>query len=169
MKPSKSIKGFSLIEVLIFVTVFSLFFVMAAAVVTTTLRITKQNQNKIRATHYAEELREWLSSEKEINWGGSLCSGCIISNTTPFTERTTQVVPKTDFCFNDPLLPQWPGPGASSCYMNLDNQYRRIATFSATSVVGGYVNQVGVSISVEWKEGSQTLIVPMQAVFSIWE
>ena len=100
MKHYNNYKAFSLIEVLIFVVVFSLFFVTAASIVTTTLRITKENQNKIKASHYVEELREWLRSEKETNWGGSIYVGSINS----FTEQVSQSSPTTGFCLIHPPL-----------------------------------------------------------------
>lgn len=168
MEKSKSNKsGFSLVEVLVFVTIFSLFFVIAATVVTTTLRITKENQNKIRATHYAEELKEWLTSEKEINWGGAE----YVSSVGSFTEQVTQVhgvVDKSDFCFNASPIAAWPNLGAGACYMNLDNRFRRIASFSATPV-NGYIKQVSASIAVEWLEGNVPKKVPLQVEFSVWE
>lgn len=165
--PKQLIKGFSLVEVLIFVTIFSLFFIIAATVITTTLRITKENQNKIKATHLAEELKEWLTSEKEINWGGNE----YVSTVTSFTEQTTQshaTLPYTDFCFNDSPIPMWPNPGVSGCYMTLDGQFRRIATFSATPV-GGYIKQVNAKIEVEWLEGAILKKVPVSVEFSVWE
>lgn len=168
-------KAFSLIEVLIFTTVFSLFFVLASTVVTTTLRITKENQNKIRATHYVEELKEWLQTEKEINWGGTAYSGSAITN---FTEYATQAypppyntlpIPDTDYCFNTAPVTAWPARGASNCNLMLDNQFRRIATFSASSIEGGYIKQISADISVEWNEGKIIYKVPLKVVFSVWE
>lgn len=161
--------AFSLIEVLVFVTVFSLFFVIASTVVTTTLRITKENQNKIRATHYAEELREWLLSEKEINWGGTVYNG---SAPESFTEQTTALnnpSAKVSMCFNTSPIETWPGRGAGTCYLNMDDQFRRIATFSASVVDGEYVKQISAEIEVEWKEGAVMKKVPIKTAFSIWE
>lgn len=164
MKHYKNQKAFSLIEVLIFVVVFSLFFVTAASVVTSTLRITKENQNKIKASHYLEELREWLRSEKETNWGGSIYVGSINS----FTEQVSQSSPSTSFCFNSSPIGSWPASGTFNCGFSLEGQYRRIATFSAT-IVNGFVNQISANISTDWKDGEEIRSIPLQSVFSIWE
>lgn len=164
MKHNNIIKAFSLIEVLIFVVVFSLFFIIAASIVTSTLRITKENQNKIKASHYVEELREWLRSEKETNWGGSIYVGSINS----FTEQVSQSSPTTSFCFNSSPIASWPAIGTTNCNFTLDGQYRRIATFSAT-IVNGFVNQISANISTEWKSGEEIRSIPLQSVFSIWE
>lgn len=164
MKHYKKTSAFSLIEVLIFVVVFSLFFVTAASIVTSTLRITKENQNKIKASHYVEELREWLRSEKETNWGGSIYVGSISS----FTEQVSQSSPTTSFCFNSSPIASWPSSGTFNCEFTLDSQFRRIATFSAT-IVSGFVNQISANISTEWKNGEEIRSIPLQSVFSIWE
>lgn len=61
-------KAFSLIEVLVFTTVLSFFFIAAMSTATYTLRTMKTNQHKILATHYAQAAMEWLRSQKESSW-----------------------------------------------------------------------------------------------------
>jgi len=61
-------KGFSLIEVLVFITILSLFFIAAMTVAVFSLRSIKTQEHKIIATHLAEEAIEWLNSEKEADW-----------------------------------------------------------------------------------------------------
>lgn len=65
---SKLIKSFSLIEVLIFITILSLFFIAAMTVTVFSLRSMKNQEYKILATHLAEEAIEWIKSEKEDDW-----------------------------------------------------------------------------------------------------
>lgn len=65
---SKLIKSFSLIEVLIFITILSLFFIAAMTVTVFSLRSMKNQEYKILATHLAEEAMEWIKSEKEDDW-----------------------------------------------------------------------------------------------------
>jgi len=60
--------GFSLIEVLVFITILSLFLVAAMTVAVFSLRSMKRQQYKILASHFAEEANEWLKSEKESDW-----------------------------------------------------------------------------------------------------
>jgi hypothetical protein len=155
-------------EVLIFKSILSVFFVVAASIVTVSVRMTKTNMHRITATHLAEELYEWLRSEKEANWGGGTFAGGVSS----FTERVTQMPP--GFCFNMgslswPASPGWQSDCTFSLFPNVnDLGYRRYATFSATTV-GSYVNQVNVAVSVEWTESGQSFAVPINGVFSIWE
>jgi len=160
--------AFSLVEVLIFVVVFSLFFVTAATIVTSTLRITTENQNKIKANHYVEELGEWLRSEKEINWGGTIYLGSGPINS--FTEQVTILNPNpvTDFCFNSSPIIEWPSSGTANCGFSMDGQFRRIATFSAT-ISDSYVNQIAANISTEWHDGAAVKVTTIRKIFSIWE
>lgn len=87
------VEGFSLIEVLIFVTIFSLFFIIAIASLTSSLRDMKINEHKILAVKYAEELIEWIKAEKEIDWNQFI------------SQRMNK------YCFNNQLSDNWPTIG----------------------------------------------------------
>lgn len=139
-------RGFSLIEVLIFVSILSVFFIAAISVSTVTVRNMKINEHKIIATRYAEELVEWLRSEKESDWES-------------FSGRTAT------YCFNDVL--SWSLAGACSPPYGLDSFFKREATFTGT-VVAGVINQVSVDIVVEWQELGNTYKVPIKTVFTIY-
>lgn len=65
---SKLIKSFSLIEILIFITILSLFFIAAMTITVFSLKSMKDQEYKILATHLAEEAVEWIKSEKEDDW-----------------------------------------------------------------------------------------------------
>ena len=167
------IKAFSLVEVLIFVVIFSLFFVVAASVVISSLRVTTTNQNKIKATHFNDELSEWLRSEKEINWGGLLYTPP--QSADSFTEQATIEYPNTSFCFNTTPIVKWETSGSFSCDFSLDNHFRRIATFSAVlaptiaPVSPNYANQIKATITTEWMEGASVRSSVVNKLFSIWE
>ena len=64
----KYLRGFSLIEVMIFVSILGIVFIITIGYVINLLRTMKVNEHKVMATYYAEELREWLKSEKEADW-----------------------------------------------------------------------------------------------------
>ena len=61
-------RGFTLIEVLVFTAIVSIFYVVAAAVSAYSLGVMKTNENKVYATHYADEVNEWLRNQKESDW-----------------------------------------------------------------------------------------------------
>ncbi|MCS6956231.1 MAG: type II secretion system GspH family protein [Patescibacteria group bacterium] len=61
-------KSFSLIEILVFMTILSIFFIGALSVSVFYLKTLKKEQYKILATHFLEESSEWIKSEKESDW-----------------------------------------------------------------------------------------------------
>jgi prepilin-type N-terminal cleavage/methylation domain len=139
-------KSFTLIEVLIFVTILSLFFVAATTVTIVSLRNLKVQEHKILATRYAQELVEWLRGEKEIDWN-------------QFTTHTGT------YCFNSSQITSWGSRGNCSGY-GLNNLYKREVTLT---VQGNPAYQVNVSITVLWQELGQTYQVPINTVFTVWE
>jgi len=151
----KKNQAFSLIEVLVFISVFAVFFVVAIAAVTASLRNMKINEHKIIATRYAEELQEWLKSEKEIDWN-------IFSTSRIGT-----------YCFNNPIpISSWPAAGA--CGVNDFSGISGInpAIFKREmilTVTGNPVTQVDAVITVSWKEVNQTFNVTLNSVFNPWE
>ena len=163
-------ESFSLIEVLVFTGILSVFFVLAASVVTVSLRNMKFNEHKIKANHYSKQLLDWLRSQKEIDWGGDQCSGnCCISG-CGFTQRVTQTGLNPRFCFNDFPITSWPAPDASGCNgdYSLGSIFSREVQFSS-SPVGGYIGQVAVRITVSWLEIGQPKSVTTNTTFSLLE
>lgn len=65
----------------------SLFFVTMIGASTSYIKFAKYNENKLRATRYAEEIMEWVKGEKEENW-------------LDFVNNRTSATPGTTWCFN---------------------------------------------------------------------
>ena len=145
----KKNKGFTMMEVLIFVSILSLFFVTAAAITTASLRNLKIQEHKILATRYAEELLEWLRGEKEADWNQFILKASL------------------SYCFNTSPINTWPSSGTCSTY-SLDNLFKREANLTSQTL-GGATQQVNVSITVEWQETGNTYQVPINTVFTVWE
>jgi type II secretory pathway pseudopilin PulG len=61
-------KGFTLIELVIFISVFSIFFITATGIALSTLRNTKIAKERILATRSAQEAMDWLDSVKQQDW-----------------------------------------------------------------------------------------------------
>jgi len=153
----KSISGFSLIEVLIFVSIASMFFVTVAAITTTALRDMKISEHKIVATRYAQELLSWIKVEKEDNW-------------TNFSNR--DITYGTVYCFNTDItnLTDWPTQGPCNTENNNDNyslgvppMYLRQATITVNN------NSANILVEVKWREGKSILTVPINTILSVWE
>ncbi len=155
-KPLK--EAFSLIEVLVFISIMSLFFVIAVSVTSTSVKYMSYNEHKILATKHAEDLIEWLRGVKDENW-----------NT--FVQRAgTTLVPKS-YCFNDKLSAFGTFPSAPcgvNDYSGIVGLQPPIFKREAQLIVNG-TGQVRVEVSVKWKEGATEYQVPLNTVFSIWE
>ena len=61
-------KAFTLIEIMIFVSLLSMVLIVAVGYVTRLLMNMKVGEHKIYATFYVEEVSEWLISERDANW-----------------------------------------------------------------------------------------------------
>lgn len=161
----KKLESFSLVELLVFVSILSIFFVMAASVVTVSLRNMKFNEHKLKASHYASQLEEWLRSQKEINWGGNLCNGC--GSPANFTEIVSQEGNPTTFCFNISPIEDWGSVDACADY-DLDLLFKREVIFTPT-LTGSYVGQINASITVSWLDLGQQKSVTSNTSFSVPE
>ena len=143
--------SFSLVEVLIFVSILSVFFVTAASMTITSIRNNEVNQHKILGTRYAEELLEWLRSEKEVDW-------------KTFYNRAPEpdIAP---FCFNNELS-DWTSIPTGDCGTSytLKNMFRRWAILQQYGD-----NQIKVSVTVEWREYGNTYSIPINTIFSVHE
>jgi type II secretory pathway pseudopilin PulG len=142
--------GFSLIEVLIFITVMSIFFVSAAAVVSVVVKNMKVNEHKILGTRFAQEAVEWLRSEKEIDWNA-------------FSQRAPSSGALAEYCLNSLAWNSMP------CDYSLKTLYQRTVTLKSIESVGGYKYQVDVSVLVKWNEPGRSYSIPINTTFSIWE
>ena len=167
--------SFTLIEVLIFVTILSVFFILAMSAVTVSLRTLTFNEHKIKANHYSRQLEDWLRAQREINWGGNLCGTCTLDSLTNFTEHVTSdcydpesVCSAKIFCFNDETITtDWPAEGSCPDF-GLKAFYKREVEFSSDPE-SGYISQVSAVIRTSWQEIGQLKSVVTNTVFSVPE
>src|SRR3989344_8441570 len=85
-------KAFTLIEIMIFVSLLSMVLIVTVGYVTRLLMNMKVSEHKIFATFYVEELSEWLISERYADWDG-------------FQSRASVSAPGTSYCLNNSLNP----------------------------------------------------------------
>lgn len=144
----KSNAGFSMIEVLIAISILSIIFISAAYATSISLSRSKYNQDRILASRYGDELEEWLRGEKETAW-------------STFVARSA-ADPGVTYCFNSATI-SWPVSGTCGTTFGLNNRFLREATLIGTGT------QVTVRITVQWRDASRTYTVPVDTVFSLWE
>lgn len=136
-------KGFSLIEVLVFVTVLGIFFVAAISITTFNLRNMKIQEHRIIATRYAEEAIEWLKQEKEDGWIEFIARGSLGGTT---------------YCLNNSSL-SWGSPGSCAGY-GLGTIYKRELL----------IKDSGETImTVSWQDMGAVLSVKIPTVFKLLE
>lgn len=143
-------KSFTLIEVLIFVSILSLVFVTAATTTVYFLHSLKANEYKLIATRYSEELIEWLKAQKDIDW-------------TLFTQKSDKT-----YCFNTTPIVAWPSEGSCTLY-NLDSLYYRQVTLQSIIDGNGVLSQVSIAQKVQWLDSGNTYNIPINTRFSLWE
>lgn len=145
-------RGFSLIEVLVFVTILGFVFIAAAAVGIVSIRDSQNSENRIVATRYGEELRDWLSSQKEADW-------------LIFVEKSSPL-PGTIYCFYTEPVNSWPS-GSGNCVGNqlINSLFVREAILTYDSSL----QRVNVDIHVGWNEGGNNYDVPINGVFTSLE
>lgn len=149
----RMIKGFSLIEVLVFVTILSLVFVSVASVTTYILRATKFNEDKILATHFSEEGLEWIKSEKELDWNR-------------FTSLDSSGGTGTTYCIT---TLDWLNPGIcnGTYFLGTPNIFSREVVL--TNQGGSPVNQTDVQVKVYWREINNIFSITTKSTQKILE
>lgn len=151
-------KSFSLIEVLIFIAILSVFMVTSASVITVSMHQNSLQINKLKATHYNNQLLEWIRSEKEIDWNS----------------LEAKASPSSVYCFCDEAL-AWTtaiGDKNNCCPTPLSGLFRRYLTLTASTYAPtGFssTSQIAVTIYTEWQGAGNAYSSKLHTLFSQWE
>lgn len=150
--------SFSLIEVLIFISILSIFLVTSASIVTVSMHQNSQKINKLKATHYNNQLLEWMRSQKELDWNG----------------LAARTAPNSFYCFCTDVL-GWTSAVSDKgycCPIPLSNIFKRYITLtSSVYAPTGFISttQIEATIVTEWQEGSNSYSARLHTLFSPWE
>lgn len=140
-------RGFTLIEILVFTAIVSIFYVVAAAVSAYSLGVMKTNENKVYATHYADEVNEWLRNQKESDW-------------TTFLAKSGQ-----SYCFSSATITSWPGSGV--CATTGTGSYSLGGRFNRTVTLQTSASNVEAASTVSWIGlSSQIQSITIRTVFA---
>lgn len=156
-------KSFSLIEVLIFISIISVFLVTSAAIITISMRQNSLQINKLKAVHYNDQLLEWISSQKEIDWNN-------------FVAKATSLPSNNVYCFCNEDL-SWTtavieANKADCCPTPLSQVYKRYISLTASVYAPtGFTpsSQVEVTINTDWQEGGNSYSTKLHTLFTPWE
>lgn len=156
----KSQEGFSLIEVIVFVSLVSIILIAAAGFTVQMLNRMSYNQHKLYAAHYVNDVQEWLDGEREADWP---------------TFVSAASTGGTLYCINDPigisddidtLTPTTLAScGATGITGETPPLYRR--TLVLTSDNAG--STVTARIEVMWFENGRTTTEQTETVYSVWQ
>lgn len=127
--------SFTLIEVLVFVSILLVFFITAMIITTYNLKSLKTSQYKILASYYTGQAIDWLTVEKWIDWNN-------------FLNKSNSI-----YCLNQL---SWDFPGNCSNYsLGTPAIFKRELTLTTNN------NQVEAQIKISWNDvvGEETLIV----------
>lgn len=155
--------GFSILEIIIFVTLISIILIAAIGYTVRVLRLTLINQHKILANHYVQEVQEWLAGEREsVSWDQFEAKASTGAGTT--------------YCMNSSLPINYSVTSLTSgggCTFvgvgvtNPPNIFRR--TLKLQKNTAATASRVTATIEVAWIEEGVTYIDTLQTVFSVWE
>lgn len=154
-------KGFTLIEMLVFISILSMFFVSATAITIVMIRNANENLHKMLANQYLEETFDWLQSEKEADWLEFIAKAPeqeTLVNTVELDSRSKV------YCLNDNAL-GWPQTFGSCSSYGLHAMFKRELYMRSNGL-----DRVEVAVKISWKETStieQKIISRTQ--YSIWE
>ena len=144
-KALKQTAGFSLIEILVFISILSFVFIAAAALGTVSIRNSQNATNKILATRYGEELMNWIRGQKEADWGA------FVAKSSP-----------TPYCFSQEPVSVWPAAGTCNTTQLINSLFEREATLTYDEVQ----QRVNVDIVIEWTESGNNFRVNLDSVFA---
>lgn len=156
-----SYQGFTLLEILISVAILGFVFIAAASYITTTLRITQQNNHTVMALHHAEALQEWVNAEQEADWDA-------------FVQKADPSEDGKSYCFNNRLTHDSTWPTAGSCsdsdYQGITdippNIFNRELTLQS---FGSPATRVRTKITVSWKELGKEEQIILERVYSLYQ
>ena len=157
-------KAFTLIEIMIFVSLLSMVLIVTVGYVTRLLMNMKVSEHKIYATFYVEEVSEWLISERYADWDGfqakagnpvgiiyCLNNNLNLTNTIAILNASIRVAsasncPFTGITGNAPLI------------------FRRTVTLRKNAAVNA--TQVIANVAVSWVDNGVTYTQQVENVYT---
>ncbi len=139
----KNFKSFSLIEVLVFITILSIFFIAGLSISLYSLNTLKLAEHKTLASYYGQEAIEWLKKEKELNWDDFIIKA-----------STNGKI----YCLNELT---WSEGNCNS--FSLNNFYKREVLLIQNN------NSVNVNLNIYWLEKNNVNNINIKTVLNLWE
>lgn len=168
----KNESGFSLIEILVAVMILSVVLVASAQAVSRSIQSLSVEEHRIYAAYLAEEMADWLNTEREINW-------------QTFTTFASSPPNPRVYCVNMNVDPSAATPPTLATVLSVTGdctgQARGITGMAALGVpqifhrvvelqpVGNPITRINVLVRVRWNDYGQNYEVPVRTSFTIHE
>lgn len=147
--------GESLFEVVIALGVISLIIIGVVLLTSISVRNSTYARNNTQANRFAQELAEWLRTERDTRW-----------NT--FVTRASPG-PGTTWCLNSLSWPASPGSCSATSFI-AGSIFQREAVLISTVIIGGssITDTVEAEVRVRWVDGQGTHTVRSSIQLTDW-
>lgn len=152
--------GFSIIEVIVFVSLLSIVLVAAVGYTVRLVFTMNHNRHKLLATHYTDEVKEWLNSERESDWEQFQSFASTGSGSTYCLNESLNLLTQLDDLQIAPCAFTGVPPTNPLIYQRqliLSKDRDEIAT------------RVFARIQVSWRDEGVLYTEDIETVYSIWE
>ncbi|PIZ65793.1 hypothetical protein COU87_04905 [Candidatus Roizmanbacteria bacterium CG10_big_fil_rev_8_21_14_0_10_39_12] len=151
--------SFSLIEVIVFTSMLSIVLVAAVGYTVRLVFTMTHNRHKLVATHYVDEVKEWLNGERETDWdqfqgfasvgGQTYCVNNQLNLNSTLSTLSTGTCNFDGVVGNDPLIYQ-----------------RQIIM---TKNLAANPTRIIALIRVSWRDEGVLYVEQIETIYSVWE
>lgn len=145
VKRKEKTKSFTIVEVLIFITLISLIYIVLLRTLTSVIKLNINAENKLIASFLGDELKEWLSGEKEVSWNFLF-------------DKSNK-----NYCFNNEVI-NWPNSG-----LCLENNFSLKKRFKRELHLISKDDRIDYIITVYWREQNQPNFIQIKGLFAKWQ
>jgi len=154
--------AFSIIEVIVFASMLSIVLVAAVAYTVRLVFTMTHDRHKLLATHYVEEMHEWLNGERESDWeqfqNYSSTTGTTYCINEPLNLSTTLASLSTGIC-------GFTGVGTATPTNPLIFQRQLILSKDRAKTA----TKVTATVRVSWRDEGVLYSEEIVTVYSVWE
>ena len=156
-------KGFSIIEIIVFMTLLSVVLVAGVGYTARLIITMSHNRHQLLATHYTDELKEWLGGEREVDWEN-------------FQDHAS--VAGIEYCLNnrldlsdtiDTILTSASLGGCSFTGVSGTDPLIYQRTLFLRKDVAETATRLRATIRVAWRDEGVLYQEEVQTVYSVWE
>lgn len=159
-KKNNSKHGFGLLELVFFISILSIVLVASIGFTIRLVFAITHNRHKLLATHYAQEVKEWLNGERESNWEQFQNRASIGAGTTYCINQQLNLAMALDSLTTGVC-------GFNGVAGQLPNIYRRRLTLIKDR--DDTASRINALIEVSWQDEGMLYSETIETLYSFWE